>query len=113
MRARIERPLYCTSRFCINCDRDATICQLRLALVPNQGHSAKKLLEQVEAAITTTLASLDEASAASEVERQKVASWRSSIDGWRASTRPVDATIEEVVVIEGPIADVGLLLPMP
>jgi hypothetical protein len=64
VRARIERPLYCTSRFCINCDRDATICQLRLALVPNQGHSAKKLLEQVEAAITTTLASLDEASAA-------------------------------------------------
>lgn len=97
----------------IDCDRDATTCQLRLALVPNQGQSAQELLKQVEAAIATTLASLDEASAASEVERQKVVSWRSSIDGWRVSTRPVDATIEEVVVIEGPIADVGLLLPMP
>lgn len=96
----------------IDCSQDAATCQLRLALVPNQDCSAQEVLEQVEAAIVTTLASLDEDSAASEVERQKVTHLRSMIDGWRVSTRPVDATIEEVVVIEGAVVDLNLWVPM-
>ncbi len=87
-------------------------CQIRLALVPTQDRSAQEVLEQVGAAQATTLSSLVQDSAASEVELQKVASWRSFIHGWRVSTQRVDATIEEVVLIEGSVAELRLLLPM-
>lgn len=95
----------------IDFSQDAATCQLRLALVPTQAHSTQEVLKQVEAAIATTLTSLEDDSAASEAEQQKIASWRSFVGGWRVSTLAVDATIEEVVVIEGPLADVSLLMP--
>lgn len=91
---------------------DASNCKLRLALVPSQGRSTQEIVEQVEAAIATTLATLQADATASEEERGRLAGLRAFIAKWQASTLRVDETIEEVVLIEGPVADLCMLIPL-
>ncbi len=96
----------------VDLQNEASLCQLRLALVPRKEHTAEEILQQVNAVLASILETTRTTDQLSDDEKQSQVNWRAELETWHVSTQRVEGEIGEIVLIEGSTSDARILIPL-